>query len=439
MIKRLVMMLCFVAAGTRVNAQEPYNLASPVKNLATLFHDLYGPHGLVVDSEATLPGEQPHTAHFNSDFQFNFGQFSTAIVNQLVTVPLPSPASGFTYELDPSVGVFRRTTQSFGPILTERAETIGNHRISFGFASQRFTFDTVEGLDLNSVPAVFTHDNAQLLGGRQDVVTTTNSIDASLSQFVTYVTVGVTDRMDVSLAVPVVSTRMSVVSDATIQRLGTTNPLTHFYRQSDGSVGTRRLFTATGSASGIGDLVVRLKTTVVKKPSTGVAAGLDLRVPSGDALNLLGTGAPGLQPFVVVSGTIQRVSPHVNVGYQWNGSSVLAGDPAAGRSGDFPDLVAYAAGADLSAGRLTVVFDVLGRYLLKAERLKYEDFHALDGKSVFPNVAFSTESFNMLNGAVGFKINALGRLLVDVNVLFALDNNGVRDKVTPLVGFEYSF
>jgi hypothetical protein len=439
MIKLLVMILCFVAAGTTVSAQDPYNLASPVKSLATLFHDLYGPHGLVVDSEATLPNEQPHTAHFNSDFQLNFGQFSTAIVNQLVTVPLPSPASGFTYELDPTVGVFRRTTQSFGPILTERAETVGNHRVSFGFAAQHFTFDTVEGLDLNAVPAVFTHDNAQLLGGRQDVVTTMNSVQASLSQFVTYITVGVTDRMDVSLAVPVVSTSLTVVSDATIQRLGTTNPLTHFYRQSDGSVGNERLFTATGSASGIGDLIVRLKGTVLKKASVALAGGLDLRLPSGDALNLLGTGAPGLQPFVVVSGTIQGVSPHVNVGYQWNGQSVLAGDPATGRSGDFPDLVAYAAGADVSAGRLTVIFDVLGRYLLHAERLSYEDFHALDGKSVFPNVTFSTQSFNMLSGALGFKINALGRLLMDVNVLFALDDHGVRDKVTPLIGFEYSF
>src|SRR6188474_373924 len=137
MIKRLAMMLCLLAIGTPASAQEPYNLSAPVNNLATLFHDLFGAHGLIVDSEATLPGEQPHTAHFNSDFQFNFSKFQTALVSQLVTVPLPSPASGFTYELDPGTGVFRRTTQGFGPILAERAETIGSHRVSFGFATQR--------------------------------------------------------------------------------------------------------------------------------------------------------------------------------------------------------------------------------------------------------------------------------------------------------------
>ena len=150
MTRRVAILVCLLAAAARAGAQEPYNLYAPVKNLATLFTGLYGPNGLVVDSEATLPGEQPHSAHFNSSFQFDFTQFSAALVNQFVTVPLPSPASGFTYQFDSSLGVFQRTTQSFGPILAERAETIGARRVSFGFAAQRFTFDTVEGIDLNS-------------------------------------------------------------------------------------------------------------------------------------------------------------------------------------------------------------------------------------------------------------------------------------------------
>ena len=159
-----------VAAASRVEAQEPYNLTAPVPNLATIFTNLFGPRGLIVDSLATLPGEQSHTAHFTSDFQFNFSQFGTALVSQLVSVPLPSPGGGFTFEFDPSLGVFQRTTQSFGPILTDRADTIGARRVSVGFAVQRFTFDSVENISLGQVPAVFTHDNAELLGGREDVV-----------------------------------------------------------------------------------------------------------------------------------------------------------------------------------------------------------------------------------------------------------------------------
>jgi hypothetical protein len=429
-----------VFAAARADAQEPYNLTAPVPNLATIFTNIFGPNGLVVDSLATLPGEQSHSAHFSSDFQFNFSQFGTALVSQLVSVPLPSPGGGFTFEFDPSLGVFQRTTQSFGPILADRAETIGARRVSVGFAYQRFTFDSVEGIALSSVPAVFTHDNAQLLGGREDVVTTVNSISADVNQSTLFVTMGVSDRIDVSLAVPVVSTNLHIVSRARIQRLGTINPLTHFYRQADDSVGEERLFTATGSAAGLGDLNVRVKATALTREKNGLAFGVDVRLPTGDEMNLLGSGSTGVQPFAIWSGTFKAVSPHVNAGYRWNGTSVLAGDPAAGQSGDFPDQASYNVGADIAVNpRLTVAFDVLGRYLIDAERLRSETFHALDGHSTFPNIVFARDSFNAMSGSIGLKTNLFGRFLMDVNVLFSLDNNGLRDKVTPLIGFEYNF
>src|SRR6187431_201739 len=114
MVRRLlVVLVCVLAMPGTARAQDPYNLTAPVTNLATLFTDLFGPRGLIVDSLATLPGEQPHIAHFTSDFQSNFSQFSTALVSQLVNVPLPSPGGGFTYQFDSSLGVFQRTTQSF--------------------------------------------------------------------------------------------------------------------------------------------------------------------------------------------------------------------------------------------------------------------------------------------------------------------------------------
>ena len=116
---------------------------------------------------------------------------------------------------------------------------------------------------------------------------------------------------------------------------------------------------------------------------------------------------------------------------------MLAGNPATGESADFPDQVGYAVGTEISVStRLTLAIDVLGRYVINGERLRQEDFHALDGKSVFPNIAFSRDSFQTLSGALGFKVNVFSRLLIDANLLFALDNNGIRDKLTPLVGFD---
>lgn len=438
MLRRLSLLfaLCIALGSPRAFGQEPFNVAVTPDKLAFLLTQLYGPNGLIVDSLTVLPSGDTHSAHFNSGFQSEFTQFNTALASQIVNVPLPSPASGFTYEFDPSLGVFARTTQSFGPILAERAETIGGKRFSFGFTFQHFTFDTIEGLDLDSVPAVFTHDDFQLRGGREDLVTTINSINATVNQFTTFLTYGVTDRLDVSVAIPVVSNDMTILSDATVQRIGTTDPQIHFFREVDGSLGSRRLFTAFGSASGLGDITLRLKA----RAAGGLSLALDLRAPTGDEEDLLGSGAAGVRPFLIWSAGSGAFSPHINLGYQWNGKSTLAGDPTTGESGELPDQAFYTVGADFSLGsRFTFAMDVLGQYIIDSPRVSVEEFLALDGVSTFQTLAFRKDSFNSLSGAMGFKLNVVENLLVDFNLLFNLDNNGLRDKVTPLAGIEYAF
>jgi hypothetical protein len=428
--------LLLLLAPASGGAQDEFNVAVPIDKLSTIFTQIYGPSGLIVDSLAVLPTGQTHSAHFNSAFQAEFTQFGVALTSQLAAVPLPSPASGFTYEFDSALGVFERTSQSFGPILSERAETIGGGRFTFGFTFQNFTFDTIEGLDLESIPAVFTHDNPVAGTGRDDLVSTVNSIEAQVNQFTAFISYGLTDRLDLSLAIPMVSTDLTVISAASVQRIGTTNPEVHFFRAYDDSVGDHRTFTAFGSASGIGDLTLRLKGRI----ASSMALGFDVRVPTGDEENLLGVGAPGVRPFIVMSRSSRAFSPHLNVGYLWNGSSVLGGDPATGQSADLPDQVTYVVGADFGVSqRFTFVLDVLGNYLIDAPRLHTSEFLALNGTSRFPTVSFTSESYNLLSGAVGFKVNVVENLLVDVNLLFNLDDNGLRDKITPLIGFEYAF
>src|SRR4029453_11592933 len=211
--------LLFAVAGP-AHAQDPYNVTVNVTELSRIFTELYGPAGLVVNSQAALAGGVSHSAHFNSAFESEFSQFGTALTSQIVSLPLPAPASGFPYEFDPSLGVFTRSTSTFGPILAERADTIGARRVSIGFAYQRLAFDSIEGIDLQSIPAVFTHDNAELRGGREDVITTVNSIDSEVTRSAAFITYGVTNRLDVSIAVPYVTTDIVVTSDATVRRIG---------------------------------------------------------------------------------------------------------------------------------------------------------------------------------------------------------------------------
>ena len=436
----VITVVTLLASASPAHAQDPYNVTVNVTELSRIFTELYGPDGLVVNSLASLAGGVSHSAHFNSGFESEFSQFGTALTGQIVSLPLPAPASGFTYQFDPGLGVFTRSTSSFGPILAERADTIGARRVSIGFAYQRLAFDSIENIDLQSVPAVFTHDNAELRGGREDVITTVNSIDSKVSRSAAFITYGVTNDLDVSIAVPYITTDIVVTSDATVRRIGTTIPEIHFFRAVDDSIGDRRIYTAFGHASGIGDITIRMKQAIKKSPRNGIALGLDLRLPTGDENNLLGTGAPAVQPFAAWSATYGTFAPHINLGYQWNGSSTLAGDIEAGVSADLPDVAVYALGAVVSVHpRVTLALDVLGRYIIDSPRVRLEDFVALDGHSVYPNIAFDTGSINELSSAVGLKINVAGRLLLNTNLLMRLNSGGLRDKISPLVGVEYAF
>jgi hypothetical protein len=413
--------------------------------LALVFEDIYGPNGLTVNSEAVLPDGSTHSAHFNSAFQSNFTQFNIALASQLTALPLPSPASGFTYRFDETTGTFVRSTQSFGPILTDRAETIGKGRFSFGFNVQQFTFDRLENIDLDRVPAVFTHDEFQLGGGRADVVTTDNFVRASVGQMTSVLTYGVTDRFDLSVAVPMVRTTLEVQSHATIQRVGTGQSLTvHFFRDENApeSIGNTRDFNGGGSAGGLGDVILRAKTTLMREGHRGLALGLDVRAPTGDERDLLGSGAVGLKPFAALSFAYGRVSPHVNLAYQWNGQSVLAGDVKSNRTGDLPDQFLYAIGADMGVSdKFSLTADVLGHRTIDSPRVRLQSFtaHAGTVAEAFDDIVFYRDSFNVTSGSVGFKANVAGTLLVNFNLRFALDNNGLTDRVTPLVGIEYGF
>src|SRR5262245_22084074 len=191
------------------------------RGLVTLLPTVFGSRGLTVNSEVYTLDGSTHAAHFNNAFQQDFRRFNMAIASQLSALPLPSPATGFTYRFDADTGTFVRSTQSFGPILADRAETIGRGKIVLSYNLQAFSFDSLDGVDLRHVPAVFTHDDAQLGGGRTDVVVTDNALKLSVHQYTGIATFGVTDRLDVSFAIPLINTRLAVASTAVIHRFGT--------------------------------------------------------------------------------------------------------------------------------------------------------------------------------------------------------------------------
>jgi len=435
----LLLSMCLVLSVGQASAQ------TRPSTLSTLFDDVFGPNGLVLSSDDVQLDGTNHAAHFNSSFQSDFRLMNIALTSQLTALPVPSPASGFTYKFDPSTGTFVRSTKSFGPILTDRGETIGRGRVAFGTNLQFFSFDRLDGVVLSDVPAIFRHDNYRSTAGRSDVIATRNTIQATVTQFTGALTYGLTDRIDISAAVPVIRTRISLLSNATIQRVGTgTNLGVHYFLDPaapDGH-GSSRQFFAAGQAGGIGDILLRAKGTVMREGPRSLAVGVDLRLPTGDEQNLLGSGALGARPFAALSGSFGAAAPHANVAYQWNGRSVLAGDVREGVKAELPDQFQYAVGTDVTVNaRLSLVFDVLGQRLMNSPRLSTFPFVAEGpaGSVTLRDLEFRTGSFWTTSGSAGLKANLASRLLINFNLRFEIGKAGLTDRVTPLLGLEWAF
>jgi hypothetical protein len=405
------------------------------EKLAYQIPHLYGPNGLVLPNPF-------HSAHFQSDFQASFTPLNTTVATQLSLLPLASPASGFVYRFDPSLGVYSRSAESFGPILTERAETIGRHRAYLAGSYQYFSFSTLDGAKLNDLPVVFRHQQISGSNFEKDYIRTNNSIDLKINQFTISGTVGLTDRIDVSVAIPIVNVHMGVTSDASIVRVAQPDPVigqAHYFNPSDPQNSTRRIFSNGGNASGIGDVTFRAKGTIWQGESAALAFATDIRTPSGDAYNFLGTGSWGIKPFFAASLRKNRVAPHANIGYEFNGNSVLAGDITTGKKSHMPGIFLYAAGVDVGASRrVTVDFDLLGQRVFNTQRAARTTYTDALGQSV-PDIAVQKDSLNIVDGSVGTKINLAGRLLLSANLIFKLNDAGLRARVVPLVGLSYTF
>lgn len=411
---------------------------------------LYGPAGL------TLPNPN-HQAHFLASFQRSFTPLNSALSQELSILPLASPASAITFTFDKSLGVFTRTTESYGPIFGERAETIGRHRLYVGANYQFFSFDKLDGIDLKHLPADFKHIEFQVNGQfpefEKDYIVTTNRIDLKLHQFTLFGTYGLTNRIDVSVAIPILDVRMGVASSAHIVRIpacelaGNCSDRSsfggeyHFFDASNPIGSTDHTFTTARSAAGIGDVVFRLKGTLISRERLAIAAGIDGRVPSGDELNFLGSGAWGIRPFVAASYRA-RVSPHMNFGYGWNGESILAGDISTGQTARLPNQLYYSGGVDVRlTRRVTLASDLLGQRVLGGERLTIVPFTDMQGAvhNDIPDIQPSKGSFLMNNLSVGAKYGVYRNLLFTGNIFFSLDDGGLRAKVVPLVGLSYTF
>jgi hypothetical protein len=393
---------------------------------------------------ATPPPGTPfasHDAHFIPGEQEKLAPylFNQAILSELTTFPLGSSSGGFSYRFDPSLGTLTRSTNSFGPAFAERALTIGRQKVNFGVNYQHSTYDTFEGknIDDGSIKFYLTHQSVGGLFFEGDVIQTALRLNLTTNTVALFGNYGITDRLDVGVAVPIVSVDMTANIDATILRFatGATSTIHVFPNFTD-----KQTFSDSGSAKGIGDVVVRAKYRLTESKNQGLAAGVDVRLPTGDETNLLGTGAAQTTIKLIASGTYDKLEPHINLGYTFTGKS---GSPFFNLADEF----SYTFGTEFAASpKLTVNADLLGRTLRNFGRLEeaprtfsYMSQTGVPGATTVNEFAFQPGSLNLLVATGGIKYNVVGNLLISANVLVPLTQSGIRDRITPVIGFDYAF
>lgn len=328
------------------------------------------------------------------------------VLIELGALPVSTSAGGFTYRLDPALGVSVRTSDSFGPFYTERALTAGARQVTMGISYQQASFHQADGRALSDGTLVATASRFRGDADVFDVERLTLRLQTDTTTFVA--NTGVTDRLDVGLAVPFVRVSLSG------QRIDT-------YRGNQSIQAT-----ANGTTTGPGDVVVRAKYNVVSRTASGLALGSELRLPTGDEENLRGAGHTTWTPRAIVSVEGGRTGVHGNGGYTFGGVS---------RELDYGAAATFAL-----SQRLTVAGELVGRRFTSIGRLT-ETVAAnpslIDVETI--RLSSATEPTSRATAVAGAKWNPASAWLVSANLIRPLTNAGLTARWTFTVLVDHSF
>lgn len=419
-------LICTLAAGAQAQSTPPpcpgYNPTNNTNLACELATGFRAPANITAGNTTQSTSQS-----------FNPVVLSATLATQLSSLPVASAVSGTGITFVNGIPTF--STESLGTILTQRGETVGKHRFYVSFNYQHFGFGSIDGVRFKDLATV---NQVTFPGVGTSYVVGQNNIDFSVDQYTALATFGITSRIDMTLVVPFSSVNLSLVSNAHQYNVDTNgNSLSNF------SLGTINL---PGSKSGPGDIAINVKGNLFhKEGGTSMAAGMELRIPTGDETNYLGTGAYGIKPYAILSHRGKRITPNVNIGYQWNSTSSLYTNTS-GDHLNLPSSFLYSGGVDFKVmKRLTFVGEFLGQYVINGPRLQ-ETTVTIPGQGSFPSILVTdskgnqiTSSYAIDNGGFGIKFNPFGGLLITASALFKLDDAGLRAKVIPLAGISYRF
>lgn len=339
--------------------------------------------------------------------------------------PVTAAAPSFLYVYDPQADGFRRE-RLLAPVFADRATTIGAGHVEIGATLDWADLDRVDGGGFGDAVGLTRTD----LSGTKYILLQRVRVDdfrLSTLSVVSHVTVGITDRLDLSLLAPLVWNHMAVdlrqrfaLYDDSAQLLSRTP----FARRR-----TR------GDATGIGDLQARAKLMLWGGETMRLATTLTVRMPTGDTANFQGLGDTVVTPGLTTS--VRAGFAEVNAGL---GLDLNADDPERTR-------VRYVLGSTVPVREwVSLVLEIIGSSALSDDRFAVpgvlRTVNGVEIVSVDPvksRTVLAIPRSDVVDLALTgkFSLGSAGSLFL--GVLVPLTHDGLRSAVTPIVGVDVSF
>lgn len=370
--------------------------------------------------------------------------FSNFIAANVSSFPLSSTVAGLTFDF--STGEPVSTTTSLGPIFAERAQTLGKGQLNLGFNFSFLNLAKLRGLNTKDLRFTFTHQDVGESGlgdsdNEFDTIDFFTNLDLDASILAFFVTVGVTNRLDIGIAVPFVNVSIKADPRAIINSFTLTanDSANHLFggTPKDPEL-TQQSESINDDATGTGDIAIRAKYNFLKGKKVDLSALLEYQPPTGDEEDFLGAGKSTFRAGIISSGILGNFAPHLNLAYERRRSDLDR------------DEIEVVLGYDLKVAEgVTLATEFLRELEIgsEIEGLQFPEPVIIQrpiGSTVFRREVSLTNipqfsHDHILNVAFGLKFNPKKELIIIGNVFVPVNDGGLRSSVIPTFGFEFTF
>ena len=314
----------------------------------------------------------------------------------------PAMGGAYTYRLDPECGCYRRVTDDLGPwFVTERAQTLGAGLLNVGL--------TLGGYDLTDV------DGCHFGDERAPIRVSAAALDYRAGTELRYqvatlgLTYGVTDDLDVNLALPLALVDFGVNVSYSGGASGPAFGSEHFH------VGPNVM-----------DMLVRLKYRFLDRDGWAGAGGLRARLPTGDPTEGLGTGDGELGPWLALSMAL----PDAWLDLHWDGGFDFDVTDVQRSSAHYGFALDLQRPGTEGWSRVSLSGQLLGRSEIDGVRARtsVSGPHVVPGGIVnIPYLCLDPERQDYFDAVLGVRVRLLRSLVLSLGVFTPINRDtGVR-------------